>query len=348
MQLRSTITVLQTTPVEPSLQQPVPSPSSLGSSASSSRGAAAASHLYDFVDDAASAGLNASLRACIDRYHIARGSLADTADLLYARINEISAAISSEAELETGRSPNPHSSAYEADTLPPFFRTLESHATEAADLLQSLVRHYDLCRTALRHTEGGGEAAAEELGLAEGEEGASDVLQRSGDEHDSEAPRVPLTDVERAEMMAVLDKDAAQVDDVVSEIRDRLSEMESALSSLTEALDFHRAEHNRLIEATRLARALVPSHEEENGNTVGAGAMVQAAAAFSAAWEAERERILQARGELEALTEFYDGFAAAYDGLLLEVARRAEAQRRLAKVSRDAATKLERMASTLR
>jgi autophagy-related protein 17 len=352
-QLQSTVAVLRNTPVEASLQ---PSPAlsqSPGSSTSSAHVPEGSKHLYDFVDDTALAALHATLRACIDQYNAARTALVDTAETLDIQLNDINAAVAS-AKLPSSSlaSSNrsitnsadlpgrPHAS--EPKSLPAIFRALESHATEAADLLQSLVRHYDLCVTALKHTEGGGQAVAAELGLGAGDEGADSVLQSSGE--DPDAPHAPLTHEERVDMMAVLDKDAAEVDDVVNEIRDRLSEMETLLSSMQAATDSRRVQRADLMQAARLIQTLAPPATDDEGDTAGASVAVEAAAAFATSWAEERERILQARAELQGLADFYEGFAAAYDDLLIEVARRAEVRKKMEKVAREATVKLDKLA----
>lgn len=347
---------MRNTPVEPSLQ-PSPAPSqSPGSSASSGQIPHTSKHLYDFVDDAALTTLHATLRTCIDQYNAARTTLVGVADTLDAQLSDLHAAVSSAHY----RSPSVLSSSSRSlsnsgDTqarqhlseqrlLPSIFRALESHATEAADLLQSLVRHYDLCVTALKHTEGGGQVVASELGLGAGDEGAEAILQHNDGQ--PEAPQPPLTYEERVDMMAVLEKDAGEVEDVVNEIRERLLEMETQLSAMQEATESRRVHRAKLMEAARLVHTLVPpvsaSGEEENV-TVGANVVVAAAAAFTAAWGEERERILQARTELQGLADFYEGFAAAYDDLLVEVSRRSEAQRKMEKVAREASNKLNKM-----
>ena len=108
---------------------------------------------------------------------------------------------------------------------------MESHAAEMATLLQSLISHYDLCVSALKHTEGGGEAAREAVQaadeLAKNAQGVEESL------YAATAIPDPMDAAERAEMLRVLENDAAEVEDVVGELRERGGEIEGLYGQLS-------------------------------------------------------------------------------------------------------------------
>lgn len=300
--LQTTLTVLKQTPIEPSLQPGGPQ-----------------KYLYDFIDSQAVTSLHACLRSCIDRVNTAAASLADSADVFDGSLRTLQKALSSIP-------PSPEQDSL--SPLPSYFRDLEGHATETATCLQSLVRHYDMCVTALKHTEGGGEAASRatnEIG-----EAVAGVELETLDEN---VPPQPLTESERADMLTVLDKDAAEVDDVTSEIRERAAEMEMLLEAMSTHLSELRNEHTALIKAMYALHSL---GKETKG-------FIGAAAEFTRGWHEEKAQIEGGMDELEGLREFFEGFEEAYYGLLVEVARRRGVQEGVRQIARDAAEEIARI-----
>jgi autophagy-related protein 17 len=177
--VQSTFAVLRETPIDPALQPP----------------GTPQKHLYDFIDNAYVTHLKDSLRACIDRYNDARSNLENAKDAFDTSLDNLHSSIENvPVDLTTVHIP---------DYIPNQYCILEVHAKEAAQAFQMLVQHYDLCVTALRHTEGGSDAATEATG---------DAPQPSGDA--VSAPLEPMSEEERREMLAVLHKDASEVEDV--------------------------------------------------------------------------------------------------------------------------------------
>ncbi|OCK76230.1 hypothetical protein K432DRAFT_336059 [Lepidopterella palustris CBS 459.81] len=281
--LQSTLTVLKSTPIEPALQ-PSNTPQK---------------HLFDFIDSATVTDLSSSLRSCIDRYHSALSALHSNTDAFDDSLKILHTTIAS--------LPDPPATHSNPTPLPMLFHDLEFHATEAATAFQSLVRHYDLCVTALKHTEGGGEAATR----------ATSSLPDLTTDADPTAsafasPPEPLSDAERADMLSVLQKDAAEVDDVVSEIRDRASEMEYLLSTMTNHISALRAERHALLSTLHHLHTLGTASRS----------YISATHAFTLSWFTERAAITDGIDEWDSLRTFYENFDLAYSSLLVEVAAR--------------------------
>jgi len=198
------------------------------------------------------------------------------------------------------------------------FHDLELHATEAATCFASLVQHYDLCITALKHTEGGGEAASAATNATTDD---PDVLQTST----FASPPEPLTPAERLEMLSVLQKDAAEVDDVVSEIRERGAEMEFLIASISAHMALLREERAALAAAFDTLMAVANATHTQ----------LTATKAFLTSWAAERTAIAHGIEEWDSLRAFYDAFDGAYSALVLEVAARRARHERAKKKAKD-------------
>lgn len=221
--------------------------------------------------------------------------------------------------------------------MPGQIQSLEAHAQEMAILLEALVRHFDLCVTAVKHTDGGGAVARSITGdMPTGVDGSNDGMPNIGAEINANlnAPLDPMTDAEYQEMVAVLIKDAPEADDVVMEIQDRINEMESifdqvqaqrdALLSISKAtIDVHS--HLSSLASSRLPRYISQAHN------------------FTRVWLEENDRINTGLAELSDLHSLYDGFLNAYDSLMLEVARRRHVRQRVEKVLRDTRHKLDQL-----
>ncbi|KAF2086357.1 hypothetical protein K490DRAFT_44720 [Saccharata proteae CBS 121410] len=317
--LQSTLKTLRETPIHASLQ-PNSTPQK---------------HLFDFIDSSSVDALNASLRQCIDRTNEASSTLTDT---LNAFDDALSSIVDALAEWPSAPpTPSP---------LPSAFLDLELHATETASLLQSLVRHYDLCVTALKHTEGGPTAAASATASANAVSDLPDLpsdlagipvetLNPEDDNDDANMPPPePMSAAEKVEMLAVLVNDAAEVEEAVAEIRDRVADMEAQLDSMVAHVDALRGEHAALRRAVKAVKDV--GHRQVPGWIAGCRE-------FQLRWDEERARIEEGMLALEGLGEFYEGFLDAYDGLLVEVGRRRRVREKMEQVAREAARKIEKL-----
>ncbi|KAJ5432190.1 Autophagy-related protein 17 [Penicillium daleae] len=289
--------------------------------------------LHDFVDERGVEELHAAMKSSIDRTNAARADL-DTSNREFDdELQSIKQALrqyrsatrlaSSRASASSSSSSTSDSDMLALSTMPSMLQSLEGHAQEMAVLLESLVRHFDLCVTAVKHTEGGGAAARSITGDMPAEVQAnSDAMPHIGEEIHANlnAPLDPLSNSEYLEMVNVLVKDALEAEDVVMEIQDRINEMESiheqvnaqrdaliAISSAT--LEVHQ--HLSTLASTRLPR--------------------------------ENDRINAGLAELSDLHSLYDGFLNAYDSLILEVNRRSQVRSRVEKVLRDTRNKLNHL-----
>jgi autophagy-related protein 17 len=314
--LNRTLLSLRSTLVEPSFRPPTD----------------AQKYLFDFVDEAGISELEDSIKASIDRFDTARSTFAETCEAFESDLGRLHESLQAPVE-EDG-----HEKLHDIDgdtPIPGLFYALESHATETATSLQGLVKHYDLCVTALKHTEGGGEAINQAASTAEDHDQEASALAGLGVDLGrlDATPPIPMSEEERTEMLVVLFKDAAEVEEVVGEIKDQLAEMEDQLAQVETYLQTLRDTSKRLINGLGLLKHVasnVPSY-------------ITACAVFQGAWEDEKAVLGERMQGLEGLREFYSGFANAYDGLLVEVHRRKHVKRDTEKVIRKAMEELEKL-----
>jgi len=292
--------------------------------------------LYDFVDEANHEDLLASLRTLIDTFNDSRADL----DANIARFDDSIAHIASALSGSGSGSgdtddSNPPSKITPYDepplSIPALFHDMESHAAEMATLLQSLISHYDLCVSALKHTEGGGEAAREAIQaadeLAKNAQGVEESL------YAATAIPDPMDAAERAEMLRVLENDAAEVEDVVGELRERGGEIEGLYGQLSS-----RANNSR--KTTRgLRRAVEGMHAVKDALPV----YLDAIASFKEGWANLRLAMQGKTQELVGLCGFYEQFWSGYKKLLREVDRRAAVEAQMARVAEKARRDLERL-----
>ncbi|KAI9376082.1 autophagy-related protein 17 [Aspergillus egyptiacus] len=301
--------------------------------------------LHDFVDERGVEELHATLKSSIDRTNAAQAELDASNYAFDDELQEIKKALGAyraAAKLASSRSSVSSSSSQSGSSsslpslspMPSMVHSLEMHAQEMANLLESLVRHFDLCVTAVKHTEGGG-AAAKSI---TGDMPAGVMNSRGGPNIEDDinanlnAPLDPLTGSEYQEMVNVIINDAAEAEDVVMEIQDRIGEMESVMENLL----IQRDSFSSLYNATKD----VFSHLSSLASTRLPGYIAQAHS-FTAVWNEEHDRIKGGLADLSDLSSLYEGFLDAYDGLIVEVARRRHVRHRVEKILRDARQKLD-------
>lgn len=308
----------------------------------------ASKSLHDFVDERGVQELHATLKGSIDRTTAAQTELDKSNRAFDEELHSLKHALGqyrTAVKLASSRSSTSSSSLSASSnsgpspllSMPAMLRSLENDAQEMAHLLESLVRHFDLCVTAVKHTEGGGAAARSITGdmraevTASGHDGSNIAMDISANLN---APLEPLSESEYQEMVNVLVKDAAEAEDVVVEIQDRIGEMEAALDSLSaqrnSLLSMYAAtndvfEHLSSLESSRLPGYITHAHK------------------FSRVWNEEHDCLTTGLTDLANLRALYDGFLEAYDGLILEVSRRKHMRRRVEKVLRDASQKLDQL-----
>lgn len=292
--------------------------------------------LYDFVDEANHEDLLASLRSLIDTFNDSRADLDANIARFDDSIAHIASALngSSSGSGDTDDS-NPPSKITPYDepplSIPALFHDMESHAAEMATLLQSLISHYDLCVSALKHTEGGGEAAREAVQaadeLAKNAQGVEESLYAAAAVPD------PMDAGERAEMLRVLENDAAEVEDVVGELRERGGEIEGLYGQLSSRADSSRKTMRGL------RRAVEGMHAVKDALPI----YLDAVAAFKEGWANLRLAMQGKTQELVGLCGFYEQFWSGYKKLLREVDRRAAVEAQMARVAEKARRDLDRL-----
>lgn len=313
VRLRETLNQLRATIVEPSLRPPDEDSKSL----------------VDFVDETGVQTLLSTIKEGIDTAHESGKEFRESVKALEDETTGIKDLISS-AHLKPGNS----LPTFSPSSVPQILHAMESDARDLAANLESLVKHFDLCVTAVKHTLGGGAAATSALAhaLPDGVAEAVGELSFINDPPDAPPPSPPGP-AERIEMLAVLVKDAPEVDAVVSETRAKALDMET---------DFERViAHGEMLanahaDATRAFGLL-----DDAGMRL--PAYVTRAQMQLIRWEDERAALNAQVAELEGLRGFYTGFLRAYDGLLVEVGRRADMRRRVGRTRVEAQARLDKM-----
>ena len=185
-----------------------------------------------------------------------------------------------------------------------------------ASLLDSLVRHFDLCVNAIRHTEGGYAAVRK---AASSQPPGSDPVSVSGVINTESAPDEPISSDERRQMLDVLEHDASQVEDVVEELREFLAEMEGKHDAILEQVASLTTAYNDITNAyhilegvgARLTGYIIASQE------------------FRLRWDETKAQIQDQLSELESMRLFYENYFSSYDSLILEVYRRKECEEKV-------------------
>jgi autophagy-related protein 17 len=259
--------------------------------------------------------LEGTLRACIDRYNHAHGILAESNDAFDTSLDNLHSSIEN-VPLTPASASNP-------SPIPSLYQDLEAHAKEAAQAFQSLVQHYDLCVTALRHTEGGSAAATEATG---------DAPTHSADEF--AAPPEPMSEQERQEMIAVLLKDAHEVDDVVTEIRAHDSEMTFLLQQIENHIHHLRSEASALSSILQMISQITAEVKTH----------INTSRSFHTAWlQDTRPSLLTGIEEWENQREFYERFDLAYAELLVEISSRRRRHEKAKRKAEEAQKELDRL-----
>ncbi|KFY30086.1 hypothetical protein V493_02141 [Pseudogymnoascus sp. VKM F-4281 (FW-2241)] len=198
-------------------------------------------------------------------------------------------------------------------------------------LLESLTSHFDLCAKAVKHTEGGFlalKAAASNNQLPDGVTVSGVIPSPAASSH-----LTPVSPAERNAMLRVLASDATELPAVVQDLDLRLQEMEALLPQISHHVEAARSAYSATTSAftmlERLAAAL-PAH-------------IAASTTFATAWHEAKAALNDQADELANMRIFYEGYLASYDGLVLEVARRHGAERKMKSVLTKAVEQVERL-----
>lgn len=200
------------------------------------------------------------------------------------------------------------------DTVPELLGSLVDHSHCMAQLLTSLTKHFDLCVTAVRTTEGGAALArrrAAEVTQSQGGDGVS-ISGVIADQESHMDDLEPITTQDRADMLDIVVSDASEVDSVMQEINERLQAMEEEFAALTRQTGQIRTAFLGTLDA-------FAALEDMGGRMA---SYIASEAEFLQRWEDERYTIYDKLGEMDELRDFYEKYAGAYDNLILEVERR--------------------------
>lgn len=286
--------------------------------------------LYDYVNESTYNELQALLKTYIDSLHDSRTALEQHLDRLSTSIAEITALLNGDRR---PNSPTVKATLYDEPVIPvaEAFGYMEEHAAEMASLLQSLISHYDLCVSALKHTEGGREAARQAVLDSHGGEPAdNDTMDES-----LYAPKVAdsISEEERSEILRVIEGDAAEVEEVADDLRSRGAEIERLYRQLSHQADVAKSESRSLANAVKLVRQIhdtLPSYLEAMDH-------------FKVTWNEIQVAIVERTQDITNLNAFYEEFTAGYGRLLVEVKRRAETMVQMQKVAAKAQKELDRL-----
>jgi autophagy-related protein 17 len=200
-----------------------------------------------------------------------------------------------------------------------------------ASLLDSLVRHFDLCVNAIKHTEGGFAAvkkAATDNQLPDGVTVSGVIEEPSND-----AGLEPISDEDRRQMLNVLSNDAAEVEDVVRELHQRLQLMEEQHDQIQEHVGRLTASYTSTIAAFAILE------------TIGSRlpAYIASSQDFLLRWADSKAQIGEQMEELESMRIFYEGYMTSYYGLIEEVARRKAAEEKMKAILKKAMEQVRKL-----
>ncbi|KAK3368315.1 autophagy-related protein 17 [Podospora didyma] len=220
--------------------------------------------------------------------------------------------------------------------MPHLLASVLSHSHEMAQLLSSLNRHFDNCVTAVRTTEGGA-ALARRRAAEVTQDGHPVSISGIITEQDSHMADLELMDPhERADLVHVVIQDASEVDDVVAEIQGVLQQLEMDFGAFKEQADRIKSAYVSTVAAFHV---LADTGSRLQG-------YVEAEEYFVRRWEDEKDVIYGKLQEMDELKRFYEGYASAYDSLLLEVERRRSIEDKIQNTWRKAKENVDKLIET--
>ncbi|KAL7920963.1 autophagy-related protein 17 [Trichoderma austrokoningii] len=309
-ELEGTMNMLRTTAVETALRP---------------KGEARKS-LLDFVDEGSVHGMRDAMKQCIKELQGIQLSFDSDLLRLETDIRNIKKII------DAAPTPAPQ------DTVTQLLVELFEHSANMAECLASLTQHFDMCVTAIRTTEGAAALArrkAAEVTQSQGGESVS-ISGVIAEQESNRSDLEPQTAEDRAEMLRVVIQDARLVDGVVQDIQDHLAQLEQKNAALGDETDQTKKAHLGMLDAyatlgeigDRLTDYLAAEED------------------FKLRWEMEKEIVFAKLEEMKQMREFYEGYAGAYDGLLIEVARRRIVEDKVQNILRKAQESVDRMLET--
>ncbi|OBT46914.1 hypothetical protein VE00_02008 [Pseudogymnoascus sp. WSF 3629] len=207
------------------------------------------------------------------------------------------------------------------------FENVIKNLDDADDRLKKTM---DTLRTTM-HTEGGFlalKAAASNNQLPAGVTVSGVIPSPATSSH-----LTPISPAERTAMLRVLAADATELPAVVQDLDLRLQEMEALLPHISHHVSAARSAYSATTSAFRMLERLAASLPS----------YIAASTSFASAWQSAKAALNDQADELANMRTFYDGYLASYDGLVLEVARRHGAERKMKSVLAKAMEHVERL-----
>ncbi|KAI0015924.1 kinase activator [Xylariomycetidae sp. FL0641] len=288
-------------------------------------------NLLDFVDEQQVDTMRNALKENIQALQATQQSF--DGDLL--RFDEDMRALNKTLP-STPSSSSPSASAHE--TIIHLLSSMIENSHDMAELLTSLTKHFDLCVTAVRTTEGG--AALARIKAAEVTQSQSgDDVSISGviSDQESHMPVIePISPEERAQMLEVVVQDSSEVEEVVHELNERLQSMEADFGKLDEQTNQVKLTYLATLDAFRVL--------EDIGSRL--QSYIASESEYRERWVEEHQTIQEKMGEMEELRVFYENYAGSYDELILEVDRRKALEEKITSIWRKAKESVDKIAET--
>jgi len=212
---------------------------------------------------------------------------------------------------------------------------MDEQSSTMAHLLTSLTKHFDMCVTAIRTTEGAAALArrkAAEVTQSQGSDGVS-ISGVIAEQESHMSDLEPKTAEDRAEMLKVVIQDAGEVDDVVQEIQESLAAIEQQHDALQQQADD--------ISRTYLGMLAAYAALGDIGDRL--ADYLAAEEDFRTRWELEKEVVFGRLHEMKEMRDFYEGYASAYGSLVLEVERRRAVEKQVETHWRKAQESVDRL-----
>ncbi|KAI1851446.1 hypothetical protein JX266_003521 [Neoarthrinium moseri] len=218
--------------------------------------------------------------------------------------------------------------------VPDLLASMVENSHDMAELLASLTKHFDLCVTAVRTTEGGAALARRKAAEASQTQGDNNVsISGVIAEQELHMAEDPITLEDRIQMLQVVVQDASEVMEVVQEINEHLQNMEEEYSHLIEQTEQVKLTYTTTNDAFHVL--------EDIGTRL--RSYIAAETEFRERWIAEHDTIGEKMDEMEELRLFYENYASSYDSLLLEVDRRRTQEQRVLSIWKKAKDNVEKI-----
>ncbi|OTB01351.1 hypothetical protein M426DRAFT_323501 [Hypoxylon sp. CI-4A] len=286
-------------------------------------------NLLDFIDESQVNGLRDSLKENIHALQSTQESF--DGDLL--RFDDDMRLLNS--TMNTAPSVSSPSASTSKHSLPDLLASIIEHSHAMAELLSSLTKHFDLCVTAVRTTEGGAALAKIKAAEATDSQGVGDVsISGVMAEQESHMPDYdPISPEDRAQMLAVVVQDALEVEDVVQELHERLQAMEREFTTVNEQTTQINMVYISTLDAFKVL--------EDIGSRL--QSYIAAESEFRERWNEEQQAIQDKMEEMEGLRVFYENYSNSYDGLILEVERRKSLEEKMLSIWKKAKESVDKI-----